>query len=349
MAANLKAIAPAATYPNRLTFTRASELVRVVKPVRYAIKHVLERDAVGTLIAAPGTAKTFLAVDWACCIATGTPWQGHKVEQGAVLYVAGEGHNGISKRLAGWQKAHKVSLQNAHLYVSDRAVPLNANEGYNALRAAIAEVAETPALIIVDTLARNFVGDENSSKDMGAFIAAVDDLRRPMQATVLIVHHSGWGAAERGRGSSALFGGVDREWLAKRDGDVIVLTCLKAKDAELPPPIGLRLESVPLDVFDEDGDEETTAVLRAATLRESKPKGLGANQIKAMTALRKLYADNLSTQSSDPDKVLVSMDGWRVAAGLNRQRFAEVCKALEERGQVVIERPHVRIAHGADD
>ena len=65
-------------------------------------------------------------------------------------------------------------------------------------------------LVIIDTLARSMgAGDENSSQDMGAFIAACDQIRRATGATVLIVHHSGKSSNAGARGSSALLGAVD--------------------------------------------------------------------------------------------------------------------------------------------
>ena len=40
---------------------------------------------------APGTGKSFLAIDMALSVANGLPWHGYETKQGAVLYIAGEG------------------------------------------------------------------------------------------------------------------------------------------------------------------------------------------------------------------------------------------------------------------
>lgn len=338
---------------SRMRFLPASELIRNVQPTRWLIKNVLEDDGLATLIAEPCSGKTFVALDWAARIATGTQWLNHRVTQGAVVYVAGEGHAGISRRLQGWAKAHGVSLDDAELFVSNRAAALNAAEGFGAVVDALDELGDiAPRLIIVDTLARNFAGNENSSEEMGAFVASLDELRRPLGASVLVVHHSGLGGAERGRGSTALRGAVDREWIASKAEGVIVLRCHKSKDTEIPPPIGLRLESVPLGLIDEDGDELTTAVLREADVPKAPAKGLGANQARAMSTLRRLYAQarsNLSKQGRDPDKALVSLAQWKEAADLTRNRFAEVRNALEERGAIIVEdRLHVRLPAGGE-
>jgi putative DNA primase/helicase len=70
-----------------------------------------------------------------------------------------------------------------------------------------------PRIIIIDTLARNFGGgNENSTEDMSQFVAHIDKhLRDRFNATVLLVHHTGHGSAERGRGSRALKAAVDTD------------------------------------------------------------------------------------------------------------------------------------------
>jgi RecA-family ATPase len=84
-----------------------------------------------------------------------------------------------------------------------------------------------PKLIVLDTQARMTPGlEENSAKEVGLYVAAVDLLRRASGACVLTVHHSSKGAAYL-RGSSALMGAADT---------VVAL----ARPDELQPVIGVR-------------------------------------------------------------------------------------------------------------
>lgn len=47
-----------------------------------------------------------------------------------------------------------------------------------------------PKMIVIDTLARSFVGkDENSATDMGLFVRNIDLIRERFDCTVLAVHH----------------------------------------------------------------------------------------------------------------------------------------------------------------
>src|SRR5439155_17182506 len=94
--------------------------------------------------------------------------------------------------------------------------------------AAVAALPERPVLIIIDTLARCLVGgDENSAKDMGIAIAALDRLRAELGCSVLVVHHTGHANEERERGSSALRAAVDTLLVLRAAGSVITLKCAK--------------------------------------------------------------------------------------------------------------------------
>jgi len=81
----------------KFTLVRAEEL-KVSKP-EFLIDGLLEADMLAQIFGDPGSCKSFLAIDWACCIATGTDFHGHKVRQGLVVYIAGEGQGGIARRL----------------------------------------------------------------------------------------------------------------------------------------------------------------------------------------------------------------------------------------------------------
>lgn len=131
-----------------------------------------------------------------------------------------------------------------------------------------------PNLIVIDTLARNFYGDENSTGEMGLFINHINDhLRIPFECVVLIIHHSGHKEKGRARGSTALRGGVDFEYQvekAKEDKMLVKMDCTKLKDAEYPGETWLKGKIVDLDPgFEfkpqedlEDNQDQTSLVFR---------------------------------------------------------------------------------------
>jgi RecA-family ATPase len=55
-----------------------------------------------------------------------------------------------------------------------------------------------PAMVVIDTLAKNLGADENSNQDIGQYVRNVDDLiTRPFGCTVATVHHVGHGDKTR--------------------------------------------------------------------------------------------------------------------------------------------------------
>jgi len=136
-------------------------------PPVFLIEDLIETDTMGLLFGEPGCGKSFLAVDISLSVATGTPYHGAEVQQGAVFYIAGEGHNGLARRFAAWSKDRGVPLKDVSLSKSERAAQFLDGACDKALAGKVDALAETcgpPALIVVDTLARNFgVGDENST------------------------------------------------------------------------------------------------------------------------------------------------------------------------------------------
>ncbi|MEC8848757.1 MAG: AAA family ATPase [Pseudomonadota bacterium] len=242
----------------------ARDLIANVRPPQWLVTDLIEADTLAQLFGQSGAGKSFVAIDWACCIATGEPWHGRPVRQGSVIYVAGEGHGGLSRRLKAWTHHRGVSLDNAPLFVSKTAAAFMDPTSAAAVTAAVDAVAaenEAPTLIVVDTLARNLgPGDENSNTDIGLFINALDALRVRYGCTVLIVHHSGHMDKGRARGASALKAAMDHEFQAEKRAHGITLTAQKMKEAEIPVPLNFELESVRVGT-DDKGEPVFSAVL----------------------------------------------------------------------------------------
>ena len=257
----------------------ASEVLAKLGPINWCVKHFLEANTTGLMFGDPGAYKSFLALDLAFHVAAGRPWHGNDVTPGPVIYVAGEGHGGLSRRFAAWERHHGVKLRDLPLYVSEQAAQLYNADSAKRVAAAVSRLAEqtgTPALIVVDTLARNFgPGDENSSTDIGLFLNHVDGLLRArFNATILIVHHTGHSHKERARGAMALKAGIDFEYRVEKApvGMMTRMVCTKMKDA--PEPGDVWFEGQEIVVGSMDDDDFTSLVFEpcaAPVIEEEKP------------------------------------------------------------------------------
>gem|GEM_PF-5736453 len=54
-------------------------------------------------------------------MATGAGFHGRKVLAGPVVYLAGEGHNGLMRRIEAWSKEQKVDVKQCPLFLSQSA------------------------------------------------------------------------------------------------------------------------------------------------------------------------------------------------------------------------------------
>src|ERR1700740_373826 len=150
----------------------------------YLLHGYLERGTVGTLIGQYGMGKSFIALDWAACIAAGRKWQEHKSKLGNVLYIAAEGGQGMGRRRMAWEKEFGVEMDPEGFYFLTSPVPLAPPEGELFLTELIQK--KEVDLLIIDTLARSIPGlNENDSQDMGKVIDTLYKLRdaRADQAT----------------------------------------------------------------------------------------------------------------------------------------------------------------------
>lgn len=226
-------------------FIAASDLP--VLPINWLVTDYLEQNTLAVLYGRPDKDKTLFALDLSCCVATNTPLYGQAVRQGAVFYISGEGHQGITRCLNSWSRHNDVSLQDAPLFISSHPTflaQLSITAHITALGMGISALSNAtghaPALIVIDTLSRNFIEDENSVADIDHFLCLVEKhLRSCVKATVLVIHHSGKYNVRR---SPALKSAIDAELKLSRSADDRFITLsARMKNALEPVPKTLDL------------------------------------------------------------------------------------------------------------
>ena len=196
------------------------------------------------LFGAAGVGKTFLATGLSLSVASGQSWLGARVLTGGgpVVYVAGEGLAGFSRRIHAGKAALRLPLETAvGLYILGQGIDLMSGLSVEVFLRALDRIG--PALIVFDTLARNMLGDDSSAADVSRVVASLDRIGRETGAMRLVLHHATKaGGVERG--STALRGAVDTMLSLTLVDDLLTLACEKQKDAEPFEPIALRLVPV---------------------------------------------------------------------------------------------------------
>lgn len=235
-----------------------------------------------------GKYKTFTNINLGLSVTTGIDWFGAPVlQQGPVIACIAEGAGRYRYRVAAAKQDAGFSLaQSINLYtVCDTFSLLD----LGAVRAFVAEVRPLrPVVVSVDPLMRFMVGgDEKDSADMARVVDACNLIQEELEATVWLIHHTGWDES-RERGSSVLRAAADTVLSQKEDDGVIVLTCEKQKDLEAFEPI--RLTRVVVPIFD-----GSTCLLKLAPDRIDDDAGtLTMKHREALAVLKQLFPEGAS-------------------------------------------------------
>lgn len=276
-----------------------------LEPPAFLIDGILPAGGFSVLFGPSGVGKSFLALDWALCIAAGRPWYGNGTKPGWVLYIAAEGRSGLGVRVQAWQQARRQVDVERVRFLPEAVNLLDAGQLARARRT-LAELPQPPALVVIDTMARSMVGgDENAARDVGMFIAAADALCKGSGAARLIVHHTGKNGDDE-RGSSALRGAADLMASLKPDGAGLRLECVKAKDSEPFDPWNLHLDPV-----------AESCVLR-----------LGSREGATSDAERQILEQLSASFGSDP----VASGVLQRASGVAERSYYRALKALDDKG-----------------
>lgn len=254
------------TMPKKPWLIPADELLCQPSPPRWIVRDLFEEGAFGMIHGPSGSGKSFVMIDIAMHISCAQQdWHGSLVgKHGPIVYLAGEGHYGMRRRLAAWVRHYGKEPRLAKLHVSQSGCDLDQSDGYQQTVEAIRALPEQPILIIVDTLHRFLSGDENSAKDARAMISACDRLREEFGCALVLVHHTGVNSEvqHRARGSSAWKGAVDFEFSVEAKNHTITLSSRKAKDGPEAAPRHFALHDVMLnDWLDEDGKPTSSVVI----------------------------------------------------------------------------------------
>ena len=326
------------------------------KPPNWLVPNYIEAESLVLLFGEPEVGKTFFSIDLACSIATGKDFHGLSVDKKPVFYIKGEGHNGFKRRIEGWKKEYNIS-EIPLLFTSETGVALNEPHEVTKISDSIEVILENqfieenPALIVVDTLARNFDGDENSNKDMSAFVKAIDKLRSDFQCTVLILHHPGHSQKNRERGAYALRGAIDTNYrFDKTEDNVRKLQPIKMKEAKLPEPLSFEFKVVDLD-DQHEGIENTSLVLKnienklpiKTEKNKNGKKGRGKAQRIILEEFDRLYKEKqkqLKQEEIESNVARIDEDELKKAClnmGIKKQTWGYNKQALVANGDMKLD------------
>jgi hypothetical protein len=230
-----------------LPVVQAAALDKGTSDLNWLIEKLWQAQAVGFLGSPPKHFKTWLAMEMAVSVASGTPCLGSfpvPTPGPVLLYAAEDSAPAVRQRLQSLALHHRVDLDHLPLWViTADCLRLDRSDDRERLEATIAHYQ--PRLLILDPLIRLHQQDENASGPMAALLGFLRSLQRKAGLAIALVHHSrkspvATGAGYSLRGSSDFYAWTDAFLHLQRRQGRLMLT---AEHRAAPPfgPVALEL------------------------------------------------------------------------------------------------------------
>lgn len=216
---------------NPLPVQRASQLSSSGSQTQWLIEGLWSDQAVGILGGEPKCCKSFLALDIALSVASGTACLRRfpvRRPGKVLLFPAEDSLAVVRQRLEGIAVAAQVNFQNLAVEViTAPSLRLDTPTDRQRLSETIQNLQ--PVLLILDPLIRLHRVDENDATQIAALLSYLRALQRQFRLAVLLVHHArkDSNASRPGqalRGSSELHGWGDSNLYLRRKGSQLTLS-----------------------------------------------------------------------------------------------------------------------------
>jgi len=307
-----------------LPVVRVGEIQTEEGAQRWLVEELWGASSVGVIGGAPKCSKTWLGLDIALSVATGTACLGkYTVPQpGPVLvYLAEDALPTVRERIAGMARHRGVDLGRVEIDVVTAPV-LRLDRNPDRMRLLETARRLRPRLLILDPLVRLHGIDENNASEVATLLAYFRSLQRMLDVSVILVHHTrknatgGIAAGQGLRGSSDIHAFGDSNLYLRRGKDHLVLST-EHRAAPASAPIHLALiatnpEAIHLEVIAPHQDGQRRG------LQEQVLDVLAAGIVLTRAKLR----DCLAVKNERLGEVLESLERagrlCRTAAGWQR-------------------------------
>jgi hypothetical protein len=225
----------------------------------WLVEGLWSAQAVGIIGGEPKCCKSFLALDLAVAVASGSPClRRFPVGQcgPVLLFAAEDGALVVRRRLEGIAAAAGADFESLDVHlITVPALRLDRHDDRQALAATVAQLQ--PKLLVLDPFVRLHGIDENAAAEVAPLLAYLRHLQRDLHTAVALVHHARKGAAhERGgqalRGSSEFHAWGDSNLYMRRLGGQLQLSVEhRAAPGRDWLPLALRENPPVLEIVDQ--------------------------------------------------------------------------------------------------
>jgi AAA domain len=298
-----------------LPVVRVGEIASEESAQRWLVEGLWGASSVGVIGGAPKCAKTWLGLDMALSVATGTACLGKYAvpEPGPVLvYLAEDALLVVRERIEGMARYRGLDLARVEVHVITTPV-LRLDRDRDRARLWETTKRLRPRLLLLDPLVRLHGIDENNAGEVAELLAYFRSLQRQLDLSVLLVHHTrknatGGVAAGQGlRGSSDIHAFGDSNLYLRRTREHLVLSS-EHRAAPASAPVSLELVAT---------NAETTHLKVIAEFQDGKRRSLQEQVLEVLTGGAALTRAKL-----------------RDSLGVKNERLGEALESLERAGRL---------------
>jgi hypothetical protein len=224
MPSNVHPLHPAAPLPDLLT--SSAEFIGAFVPPEFLIDGVVQRRYFYSMTAQTGVGKTSIAMRWMAHVVAGRPIGDSEVQQGSVLYFAGENPDDVRARWLVLSREMGIDPNTDKVTWIVGAKDLNATA--QQISAEVARKGLNLAYVVVDTAAAYNMGDdENSNTQAGTYARQLRSLTNlPGGPCVVVLCHPTKRAGDDDlmpRGGGAFLAEVDGNMAVVRKDSLLVV------------------------------------------------------------------------------------------------------------------------------
>jgi hypothetical protein len=296
-------------------------------PFFWRVKKLWPRVGVCFLGGPTMTGKSFWMLSASASICLGLPVLGRKSIPAGVVYVGAEDAGGLRLRIEAMRKEIGPLPEDRFKFIG-AAPDLTQPEDVEDLKAALLEAKRLMAsrgvplgLVVIDTMSAATPGaDENTAKDMGPVLKALQDTARELETLIILVAHTGKDETRGLRGWSGLLANADGLIMLEdaEGSEVFRGRVVKVKNGRAGDRFAFTLRVVVLGQ-DEDGDDIDTCVIEEADPPDRS--NAGRPPTKAMATGRLIL--NALHLCLDEFPIAVQAPGAFGAKGVEIQRLRD--------------------------
>jgi hypothetical protein len=272
---------------------------------RWLVDNLWARAGVGIIGGAPKCGKSWLGLDLAVSVASGTPCLDtfEVREPGrALIYMAEDAAPVVKERLLGVCCHRNLDL--AALPIGVITAPsIRLDQPRDQLRLAETVRRHAPRLLLLDPFVRLHRINENQAGDVAPVLGYLRELQRAHDLAVAVVHHArkngGSGGGQNLRGSGDFFAWVDTALSMRRQRQQLVLS-VEHRAAGAPEPSVLALVGAQHDLHlaivsgeSQDHDEPRPTDIDAALLGALDRAGISGHQRTSLRAILRVRNERL--------------------------------------------------------